>query len=107
MIILYLSTRRPQIPGHPCHVIHCFLKFRISKNPVLQDQEFFSKNRQKIINFFFEGLRPAPPPYGAAHLANTKVGSKCLAAVVLDNRTVHFTQAQTTLFVCLFVSLFV
>ena len=28
------------------------------------------------------GLRPAPPPYGAAPLPHTEVGAKCLAAVV-------------------------
>jgi len=60
-----------------------FLKFCIEKNSVFQHQEIFSKNRQKFINF--AGLRPAPPPYGAAPLPPTKVGAKCLAAVVLDN----------------------
>ena len=41
-----------------------------------------TKNHQK----FFARLRPAPPPYGAEPLPPTKVGAKCLAAVVLDNQ---------------------
>ena len=41
-----------------------------------------TKNHPKKI----VGLRPAPTPYGAAHLPPTKVGAKCLAALVLDNQ---------------------
>ena len=33
----------------PGHVIPIFLKFCIPKNSLFQDQEHFSKNRQKII----------------------------------------------------------
>jgi hypothetical protein len=38
-----------------------------------------TKNHQKKI----AGLHPAPTPYGAAPLPQTKLGAKCLAAVVL------------------------
>jgi len=41
-----------------------------------------TKNHQKK----FAGLRPAPPPYGAACVPPTKAGAKCLAAMVLDNQ---------------------
>jgi len=46
-INLYLSMRQGPHPHSPSHVRTCFLKFRISKNSVFQDQEFFSKNRPK------------------------------------------------------------
>ena len=46
----------------------------------------FFKNRPKIIFKKIEGLRPAPPPYGAAPLPPTKVGAKCLSVVVLHNQ---------------------
>jgi len=48
------------------------------------------KNRQKIIKKKFAGLRPAHSPYGAAPLPSTKVGAKCLTAVVLDNPEMQF-----------------
>ena len=79
----YLSTRRPRTIGSPGHLTPTFLKFCISKNSVLQDQDIFSKNRQKIIKKKFAGLHPTPPHYGAAPLPPTKVSAKCLAAVVL------------------------
>jgi len=62
------------------------LKSCVSKNSVFQDQDIFPKNRQKIIKKKSAGLRPAPPPYGAAPVPPTKVGAKGLAAVVLDNQ---------------------
>jgi len=46
-IILCLSTRPPQTIGSPGHVTTCFLKFRISKNSVFQDQDFFPKIDKK------------------------------------------------------------
>jgi len=67
----------------PGHITPSFSKLLcISKNSVFQDQDIFSKNRQKIIQFFSWGH----PPYGAAPLPPTKVGAKCLAALVLDNQ---------------------
>jgi len=45
---------------------------------------FFPKI-DKIIKKKIVGLHPAPPPYGAAPHPPTKVGAKCLSAVVLDN----------------------
>jgi len=56
-IILYLSTRRPQTIGSPGHVRIYFLKSRISKNSVFQDQEFFSQNRQKIPHPLLKGKK--------------------------------------------------
>jgi len=50
----------------------------------LKTKIFFPKI-EKIIKFFFAGLRPAPLPYGVVPFPPTKVGAKCLAAVVLDN----------------------
>jgi len=47
--ILYLSTRWPEIVGSHSHVRNIFLKLRISNNFVFEDQEFFPKNRPKII----------------------------------------------------------
>ena len=59
-ITLCLSTRRPQNFGSSGHVRTCFLKFRICKNSVFQDQEFFSKNPQKIIKIKSRGYAPHP-----------------------------------------------
>jgi len=50
----------------------------------LKTKIFFPKI-EKIIKFFFAGLRPAPLPYGVVPFPPTKVGAKCLAAVVLNN----------------------
>ena len=85
-INLYRSTRRPRTIGCPGHVNLSLSKSCISKKSVFQGQDMFSKNRQKIIQKKIVGLRPAPTPYGAAHLPPTKVGAKCLAALVLDNQ---------------------
>jgi len=89
------------------------LKFPISKNSVFKDQEFVFKIWQKSSKQKIAGLHSAPPPYGAAplpptwvaHLPPTQVGTKCLAAVVLDNqdRALHLGQfsqkfSQTELF---------
>jgi len=82
-IILCLSTRRPQTIVSPGHVRTCFVKSHISKNSVFQDQDFFSKNRQKIIKKNSWG---APPLYGAAPLPPTKVGVEYLSAMVLVNQ---------------------
>jgi len=75
------TSRRdgPEQSGFPVTLKPDFLRFRISQNSVFQNQQFFSKNRQQIIKKspeFFLGAAPLPP---------TKVGAKCLAAVVLDN----------------------
>jgi len=59
-----------------------------------------SRNRQKIIKKNFAGLHPAPPPYGAAPLPPTKVGAKCLAAVVLDNPDRALRQCHPSLKWC-------
>jgi len=70
-----------EILGFPVTLGQDILKFRISKNSVFQDQDFFSKNRPKIIKKT-TGLRPAPPPHEVAPLAPTKAGTKCLSAEV-------------------------
>ena len=77
-IILYLSTRRPQIIGSRGHVRNVFWD---SVFPIILflKTNFFSKNRQKIITTKFAG-------YGAVPLSLTKMGSKCLSAVVMDNQ---------------------
>jgi len=46
-VILYLSTRRPQIIWSRSHIRNGFLKFRIPYNSVSEDQELFSKIDQK------------------------------------------------------------
>ena len=85
-INLHLSTKRPRKIGIPGHAGTGFWKFCIYKNSVFKFKtKNFSKNRQKIINKNFAGLRPAPPPYGAAPHPPTKANAKCLAAVVLDS----------------------
>jgi len=69
-INLYLSMRRHRTLGCPGHVTPSYLKFCISKNSVFQDQDIFSKNRQKsskkIVGLsphpFLTGLRPSHPP---------------------------------------------
>ena len=82
-INLYLLTRRPQNIGFPGHTgtgffgIPYFQKFCLSR-PRKEFQKL-TKNHQK----YFAVLRPALPPYGAAPLPSTKVGAKCLAAVML------------------------
>jgi len=77
----------------------------ICKNSVFKDQEFVFKIWQKSSKQKIAGLHPAPPPYGAAPLPPTHVGTKFLAAVVLDNqdRALHLSQfsqkfSQTELF---------
>jgi len=82
-IILYLS-RRPQNTCRTGDTGVGFLKLRISQNSVFKTKKF-SKNRPKIIEKNSVWLRPAPTPYGSAPLPPTKVGAKCLTAVVLDN----------------------
>ena len=69
------------------------LKFPISKNSVFKDQEFVFKIWQKSSKQKIAGLHSAPPPYGAAPLPPTHVGTKFLAAVVLDNqdRALHLS----------------
>jgi len=59
--------------------------FSLTKAIINQTKNLFQKidqNRQKKI----AGLRPAPPPYGAAPHFPTQVDAKYLAAVVLDNQ---------------------
>jgi len=73
-IVLYLLMTRPRTLGSPGLVTPSFLTFGISKNSIFEENEIVSKNRQKI---------KKKNPYRAAPLAPTKVGAKCLAAVVL------------------------
>jgi len=54
-------------------------------NLVFEDQEIVSKRWQKSSKKKILGLRPEPPPYGAAPLPPTQVSAEWLAAVVLDN----------------------
>jgi len=75
-IIFYLSTRLPQIIGSLGHVRTCFFEIPYFQEFCLQDPK-----STKIIKF--AGPRPAPIPYGAGPLPPTKVGAKCLVAVVL------------------------
>jgi len=82
-IILYLLTKLPQSTGHPGHAGAGFLEIPYFQKFCPSRPRIFSKDRQKIIKFFFAGLRPAPNPYGAVPRPPTKVGAKCLAAVVL------------------------
>ena len=77
-----ISGRQGQVVGSPGHVTPGFLKFCISKNSVFQDQNIFSKNRQKIIkkisrgaDLLLTGLRPSHPP---------GLGAICLFAPLLD-----------------------
>ena len=70
-INLYLSKRRPRVIGSPGHVIlRLFLKTKIYVPKI------YKKSSKKK-------SRGAPPPYGTAPHPPTKVGSKCLVAVVL------------------------
>jgi len=59
-INLYFSTRRPRTIGPPGHVTPSFWKFLLSKNSVFQDQNIFSKNRQKIIKKKSQGCTLHP-----------------------------------------------
>ena len=65
-IILYFSTRRPQIIGYSGHVRTCF--FWDSVSPRILSSEIISKKSKKNHQKKFAGLpwRPAPPPYRAA-----------------------------------------
>ena len=80
-IILYLSnywvsrSRKELFFGIPYFQEFCLRRQRI----VFQKS---TKNHQQK----FAGPRLAPIPYGAAPLPPTKVGAKCLSAVVLDNQ---------------------
>ena len=72
------------------------LTLPVTYGPVFWNSAFQRILSFKIKNFFpkidqksskkLAGLRHAPPPYGAAPLPPTKVGAKCLAAVVQDNQ---------------------
>ena len=68
--ISFFTSRRDglKILGLPVTYGPVCLKIRISKNSIFQEQDIFSKNRQKIITKNFVGLCPASPPYGAAPL---------------------------------------
>jgi len=58
---------------------------------------FFPKIDQKSSTKKIKVLRPAPPPYGAAPLPPTKVGAKCLAAVVLAHHDRVLSQGVSPL----------
>jgi len=79
--------RRPQNTSNTNHAVARILK--IAYFPAFKTR-ICPKNRQKIIKKKFAGLRPAHSPYGAAPLPSTKVGAKCLTAVVLDNPEMQF-----------------
>jgi len=86
-INLYLSTRRPRTIGSHGHVNSQFFEIMYFQEFChSRPEHFFQKNRPKIIKKNFAGPRPVPLPYGAGPLPLTKVGAKCLAAVMLDNQ---------------------
>ena len=71
--------RRPQNTGYTGHAAAGFFKLRISQNSVFQDQEIFPKSDKK------SSKKSSPAPYRLVPLPPTKVGAKCLTAVMLDN----------------------
>jgi len=86
----YLSTTRPRTIARS-RKLPVFCKQCISKNSVFQDQDNFSRNRPKCIKpKFSRGYAPHPLLTGLPSLRgclpHTKVGAKCLAAVMLDNQ---------------------
>jgi len=99
-IILYLSTRRPQIIGSPGHVRTCFLNFRISKNSVFQDQEFCPKNPQKIIKKKSRGCAPHPLLTGLRPLQPPGLGTICLFAPLLNDPDSAFSSMSTYTAAC-------
>jgi len=92
-IILYLSTRRPQIIGSRGHIrntcLNTCLKYRFSNIFVCEDHEFFEKINKKSSK---QNSWACTPPYRAVPLPPTKMGAKCLSTVVLDNQDCALSQ---------------
>ena len=83
-INLYLSTRRPQLIGHPGHAGSRFFEIPYFQEFCLSRPRNFSKNRQKIIKKNSRGCAPHPLLPGLHPSHPPGLGAICLFAPSLD-----------------------